>query len=976
MIDLPRPLADLRQFCVRVGKKPFIRHPHTGELTPKWNGNDEPAKDIVWHGEDGWLTLEEALKICDSGRTVRTKFNDRWIDSPLDGIGYLNHKESDKAKQIVGGDMDACRDPFTGELSTFAKSFLEDTQPFYTEVSPSKCGMRMFYLAHLPNRIDSFSASGPDDLSEEMKAHIIEAKPSAGDKIDKGQNPWNRVELYEDHRHLTITGIESKQYDVIDRSTAILMAIAPLKAIDQVAPPSKNSPEWIDRMAGDAAGKKLPSLTMRDVIDLDAPGWHYEGDQLANNHPILGGTSDHNTLITADESGYCYMHDNLNVGGDAWVWLAHECGAAPWEMPGEGLLRDPVIREKTIAHAIGRKLIKPQDVPAHVHTEASLSIDDVTYLEGVGDKAFRKYSPTKAVSSLLKALKLAKAKGGDNKDPIYYYNGQIYIPDGERIINNILNKAAGDLATIKNKKETVSRLHDLLLSYPVTFDHDPFLLGVLNGIVDLRTGEFRPYTPEDLMTDRICVAYDKDATCPRYIKFLKDVAPNEIDQCTLVDWFAVHAIKVMFPYIMFLNGLGRNGKGIYERVMKRFFGEDAFCGMALEELTLKNNRFAGAELAGKRGQIVSEAGEEQSKGKRRIPTAFLKNSTGDGIIDSDRKNRSRIKFKPFHATTVDSNDMPLIDDMSKGWIERFCKVDMPFHYVDDPDSSNPMERQKDPYLFEKLTTDEELSGILNLIIERTIKISKTMTITKRPGDEMFAEYRKQSNSISTFLEMFCDYDLVGGPGKDVFLDTVYDAYADWCEMGTCDKVAIDRFGAAIKKMCDNHPPERVHVDNTKKRIYRGFRFDANRYQAWVDHYRTTNGPLKTITGPHGPLKENNLCITENVLIEKEKTSLLQKAKSGPDSDRKNTSGAAIGESGANSKNLGVIAISCKEPEKQGTAGGLVEVTFTTAYSTDIDGKMTQFQEGDKTMVATSRAMAWQKRGIVVLDSETQRPGVQ
>jgi P4 family phage/plasmid primase-like protien len=479
------------------------------------------------------------------------------------------------------------------------------------------------------------------------------------------------------------------------------------------------------------------------------------------------------------------------------------------------------------------------------------------------------------------------------------------------------------------------------LNYPAIFDHDPFLLGVRNGVVDLRTGEHRAYSPDDLMTDQIQVSFDKDATCPKFVKFLKEVSPNEIDQCTLVDWFAIHSIKLMFPYIMFLNGLGRNGKGIYERVMKRFFGEDAFCGMALEELTLKNNRFAGAELAGKRGQIVSEAGEEQHKGKRKIPTAFLKNSTGDGIIDSDRKNKSRIKFKPFHATTVDSNDMPLIDDMSKGWIERFCKVDMPFHYVDNPAPDNPMERQKDPHLFEKLTTEEELSGILNLIIERTIKLSKTMTITKRSGEEMFAEYQKQSNSISTFLEKYCDYDLMGGPGNDVPLSVVYDAYKSWCEMVVSDKVDNKRFGSAVRKMCDNHPPEKMRVGEHQTRIYRGFRFDANRYQEMVDNYRSTppqtkpatapmyplnsiNVPLKTVSAPIAPLKDENNSVLENIsLIEKRNQQFAQKTAVGADSGSCSIEPADNGDNGTKSKSLELISI----PKKD-----LVPVYFLMRYN--------------------------------------------
>lgn len=910
--SLPPELANLRQFCCRVGKRPYVRGTD-GRLSPSWKNKD-------W-----WLTFSEAVSFVEKSATVAYKIDDDcYEDRIIEGIGYLNAKADDPDRQIVGGDLDACRDPETGKLGTWAAKFLEDTKPFYIEVSPSRCGMRFFYLAHLPNRVNSLFANGPqEDLPEETKERIL--------KVKEVRSGWNGLELYEADRHLTITGIDQRCSDVVDRTGMIMAALVGLQVRNGkggapkqrvITEPFQDIPGWVSEMEKNVAANRFPKLTMRDVLDLSL--FHREGEQLAGSHPD-GSQSGHNVLITSDELRYCWMHNGINVGGDAWVWLAHECGAAPWEAPGEGLLRDPAIRDKTLACALQRGLIRQQDVPAHVPTAAFLGLDDVTIIQGEGDKATHKFSPTKATAAILKVLKLAKPKGGDGKDPIYYYNGQIFVPDGERIVNNILNKAAGDLATIKNKKETVTRLHDLLLSYPVTFDHDPFLLGVRNGVVDLRTGEHRPYSPEDLMTDQIQVTYERDATCPKFIKFLKEVAPNEIDQCTLVDWFAIHAIKLMFPYIMFLNGLGRNGKGIYERVMKRFYGEDAFCGMALEELTLKNNRFAGAELAGKRGQIVSEAGEEQHKGKRKIPTSFMKNSTGDGIIDSDRKNKSRVKFKPFHATTIDSNDMPLIDDMSKGWIERFCKVDMPFHYVDNPDPKNQMERQKDPHLFEKLTTEEELSGILNLLIERTIKLSKTMTITKRPGEEMFAEYRKQSNSISTFLEEYCDYDLMGGPGKDVFLDIVYDAYKTWCEIVVCDKVDAKRFGAAVKKMCDNHPPERIHVDNTKKRIYRGFRFDANRYQALLDHYRTINVPLKSITGPLGPLNTDNLNVVEKfVIVEKKNQEFAKKTANGPDIGFWTEPFTDNGKNEVKSDMSGLIAISKKD---------LVPVRFLKDYRT-------------------------------------------
>lgn len=842
-MKLPDILSGLRQFCCRggpSGKQPFTRR--GDRLTPRWT---DPST---------WMTLSDALNVAASDVLTRYEKDGEWIDTPLTGIGFIVAKSEDTTKQVVGGDLDACRDPETGELSTWAKQFLEDTQPFYTEVSPSLCGIRMFYLGHLPNRINKMSGNGDQEIAEETKARIIEKKPKIKEKLDKGEPAWNGLELYEAGRHLSLTGTDPKNYECVDRSGKLMIALLPLMAANPTTSACKES-GWLAEMR-EASENRLPTLSITQVID--TTGWEQTGDQLRGPHPTLGSTSGVNVVVDPTEGTYCWMHNNINTGGDAWVWLAHECEAAPWEASGEGLLRDPIIRGKTVDYAISKGLVKKEDLPiTPVPPGARLRLPDVAINEGKGDTTIWKFSPSKATQSILGAMKLAMSK---HSDDIYYFNGQIFVPDGERIINNVLCDAGGDLATIKNKRETTTRLHDILLDCPVVFDPDPYILGVENGVVDLRTGEFREYKPEDLITDQINVSYDPNATCPKFINFIKEVAPNETDQAMLVDWFAIHGIKIMFPYVMFLNGLGRNGKGIYERILKRFYGEESFSNMPLEELNVKNNRFAGIGLYRKRGQIVSEAGEDNKKGKRTIPTNYLKNATGDGLIDTDQKNKGRIQFKPYYKATIDSNDMPIIEDTSKGWMERFCKADLPYQYVDDPDPENhPMERKKDPKLFEKLTTDEELSGILNLVIERTIQISQSMTITRRPGDEMFREYVQQSNSVITFIEKFCDYQEMGDSRNNIYFDIVYKAYETWCNLLVCDKVDDRRFGAAIKKFCGGREPERVHVigedgKDMKKRVYRGLTFDANRYAALLDHYRTIKGPIKTVCSPLGPLK--------------------------------------------------------------------------------------------------------------------------
>ncbi len=119
---IPEELKARRQFCIRVGKRPYICNPETN------------LPDSNWTNQDGWLTFEEALDGLKKGYEL--KDTDGEV-RPVDGIGILAARVE---PQIIYGDLDASRDPISGEISPWAREFLEKVGPFYTEISQSGCG--------------------------------------------------------------------------------------------------------------------------------------------------------------------------------------------------------------------------------------------------------------------------------------------------------------------------------------------------------------------------------------------------------------------------------------------------------------------------------------------------------------------------------------------------------------------------------------------------------------------------------------------------------------------------------------------------------------------------------------------------------------------------------------------------------------------------------------------------------------------
>jgi len=94
------------------------------------------------------------------------------------------------------------------------------------------------------------------------------------------------------------------------------------------------------------------------------------------------------------------------------------------------------------------------------------------------------------------------------------------------------------------------------------------------------------------------ITYDPKARCPVFCGYMTSITNVIVDRLTLVDLFAAHAIKVPIPYVLFLLGIGRNGKGIYEKLLKEFYGQCSFRDFAID--APEKNNFAASALFRKR----------------------------------------------------------------------------------------------------------------------------------------------------------------------------------------------------------------------------------------------------------------------------------------------------------------------------------------------------------------------------------------
>ena len=106
---------------------------------------------------------------------------------------------------------------------------------------------------------------------------------------------------------------------------------------------------------------------------------------------------------------------------------------------------------------------------------------------------------------------------------IIYAEASSYTPVNRVLANWALSsESAGHIGNMlslaKSEKQIPVSINE--------FDTDPFLLGVQNGTVDLRTIKFRRACQSDLITKQAGVIFDPTAKCPRWEKFINEFVCN------------------------------------------------------------------------------------------------------------------------------------------------------------------------------------------------------------------------------------------------------------------------------------------------------------------------------------------------------------------------------------------------------------------------------------------------------------------
>jgi putative DNA primase/helicase len=293
------------------------------------------------------------------------------------------------------------------------------------------------------------------------------------------------------------------------------------------------------------------------------------------------------------------------------------------------------------------------------------------------------------------------------------------------------------------------------------WDASPWLFGVANGLVDLRTGKLREERPDDRVTKHSQVSSILDARCPRFERFLSeifngDTALVEYAQ-RMVGYCLTGSVEEQCVFCWY--GSGANGKTTLSLVLRHLLGDYAV-NLPFSALEMKNrNSNDLVALAGARLATAAETNEGV-----RLNEARMKVLTGGDPITARRLYHEAFTFDPTHKLVLAFNHKPIIADDSEGMWRRVRLIPFTRRFRAEEQDKNLPDSLKD-----------EAPGILawavrGCLLWRRLGLEETPAVT-----EATASYREESDHVGEFVEDRC----VVEPGATVTSGLLWQEYKRW-----------------------------------------------------------------------------------------------------------------------------------------------------------------------------------------------------
>jgi len=318
-------------------------------------------------------------------------------------------------------------------------------------------------------------------------------------------------------------------------------------------------------------------------------------------------------------------------------------------------------------------------------------------------------------------------------------------------------------------------------------DADPLLIGVLNGVIDLRTGEFREGRRDDYLTMRANVMFDPYAKCPNWLKFQERISGAHAGLIEYKQKVFGLTLSGEVPEILWIcHGEGSNGKTTELETIADILGDYAHAATANLLVAENNQGGATPEIVAMKDRRAIFINETQMND-------WLNESRVKYICATDTMSGRHlfegiINWKPTHKPFLRTNHRPKIRGTDLGLWRRIHYVPYLATFSEDEKILN----------FRQTDLVPEHPGIFNWMLAGWMEYVQAGRRLNPPAcvQECNETYKKESDITGRWIDLAVEH----APGCRISLKELHAAYVLWFrdEIGEKGNVAIQTLANRIE----------------------------------------------------------------------------------------------------------------------------------------------------------------------------------
>lgn len=380
---------------------------------------------------------------------------------------------------------------------------------------------------------------------------------------------------------------------------------------------------------------------------------------------------------------------------------------------------------------------------------------------------------------------------------LYVYKEGVYRPIGVDFIKAKCREKLHKMARINNIKEVIAHIQDTTGIDCNDLNTHKYLINLNNGMYDINESKLIDHDKKYLSTIRIPVLYDRFADCDFVTNYFKTTIPDDciglayelFGYCLIPDTSMRKAFM--------LAGTGRNGKSKFIDFLSAFVGNENTSTVPLQDLD--GHRFKRAELFGKLLNVFADLDSRALES-----TSYFKSIVSGDPIDGERKGQQPFKFKPFSRMVYSANEIPMSNDKTFAFYDRwviinFCKV-----FVGANEDKN---------IVEKLTKPENLSAMLSLALMGLKTVLKDGAFdAPQSTTETIGEYQKSNDPVSAFVADSCTL----APAEYIERGLLFNEYCTYCSESGYKALTRNAFYQRIRVF-----REVGETRDSEKRMFKG-----------------------------------------------------------------------------------------------------------------------------------------------------------